>query len=177
MKIEAGKALDLLVSEKVMGYTILTQEEMKAEAVRVWKEQPNCMHFMVGFRAWKDDDGQITCEQKCLNYSTKIEDAWEVKDKIGRLMRLEDYGPYGWACEFLAVQPGQEDVIAKADTAPLAICAAALLAVQKKEKEKTIERCEYCGTGENLSLCLGSGCSIYFCLACAGSHSRKHVRS
>lgn len=131
MKVEAGYALDLEVARNVMDQKILTKEEMVAEAKERWKVQPLCRIFFE-FTAFPNEDGTIAVQQKCPSYSTSIEDAWAVRDRIDCLMRLEGGGPYGWACEFLAVQPGQEDVIAKAETAPLAICIAALLVVQQR---------------------------------------------
>lgn len=133
MKVVAGRELDLLVAEKVMGLKILTKDEMEAEARNRWEYQPLCRIFF-GFAAYPNPDGTIDVQQKCPQFSTKIEEAWEVRERIGWLMRLEDHGAFGWACEFLGVQPGHEDVIAKADTAPLAICLASLLVAEQKGK-------------------------------------------
>lgn len=70
-------------------------------------------------------------------YSTIMADAWEVRERVGRLIRLEDYGAYGWRCVLLAGQPSQEDVDAKGETAPVAICIAALLTVQQRMEIET----------------------------------------
>lgn len=59
-------------------------------------------------------------------YSTDIAAAWEVVGS--HLMDLHCYGGHGWECMWLAEGPESTDVFAKADTAPLAICRAALKA-------------------------------------------------
>lgn len=175
MNLKAGRELDLLVAHRVMGITILTKAQMEAEAKEVWKEQSNCRFFMTWFRAWPEPDGSATCIQQCRQYSTKIEEAWTLRDRLGRLMELNDYGPYGWRCCFLATQPGQQDVEARANTGELAICLAALLAVnQNSEEYSTTVRCTYCGAGERLNYC--KACWISFCCSCANHHSQRHVQ-
>jgi hypothetical protein len=116
MKAEAGRELDREIAEKVMGL----------------KVQEDAFFISHGRFTVATGDRWISALPK---YSTSIEDAFKVHKHLGRLMRLTDFGPFAWHCEFLAVQPGQVDVEAKAETAPLAICVAAIRAVESNEKE------------------------------------------
>lgn len=97
-----------------------------------------------GFVAWVDDDGKIVkYENDCTLHAhpiafwkptTNITDAWQVVEKI-----IEQFGSYsltkikdgGHYCEVLYWNRGAFDIIAEveAETAPLAICLAALKAV------------------------------------------------
>lgn len=136
MKVVAGHELDREIHSKVMIQRLLSQEEMEGEAKDVWKEQPLCLFFRSGFRASRDADGKITCTQQLPKYSTEIEAAWKVQEKW-RGMTLSDHGRSGWQCTFRAVMPHERDVSADADTAPLAICLAALRLVQELRKDSS----------------------------------------
>lgn len=125
----AGKEMDTLVAEKVMKL-----------CVHDWKLTPN------------DDDGVCRICQKCHlefwglrppiygchygSYSTDIAAAWEVVEKIAHnasnelarkqgfsYWQLNAYPDKGWACRIGSIS-------INADTAPLAICRVALLAIE-----------------------------------------------
>jgi hypothetical protein len=66
------------------------------------------------------------------DYSTDISSAWEVVDKLVRFSITIESFPKGVLCRFFgAGQTTAGDAVGWADTAPLAICRAALLAVMK----------------------------------------------
>lgn len=83
--LQAGRELDLMVKGNIFGHRILTHGEMKAEAERVWKDQPSCCFFhgsgMGGFYGFSNGLEE-KFEQNCATYSTKIEDAWKVVEKM-----------------------------------------------------------------------------------------------
>ena len=70
-------------------------------------------------------------------YSTNIAAAWEVVDKINSQESLYNFelskDDKSWMCEWWSKET-QEPIWATADTAPLAICRAALLAVMESRK-------------------------------------------
>jgi len=120
MKIEdmkAGRELDALVAEKVMG----------------WKKVK-----WLGDYDWRDKDGEQPYTVRAWNPSTDIAAAWQVVEKIqerqGRdrfIIYLSSYwGTNSWVykCEFI-METVNKSVDGFADTAPLAICLAALRAV------------------------------------------------
>ena len=68
------------------------------------------------------------------NYSTDFGAAWIVKEKLGLPISLVESMLGGdYSCEFLVDAETEKIVEAIADTAPLAICRAALLAVMEAE--------------------------------------------
>lgn len=64
-------------------------------------------------------------------YSTEIAAAWKVLEKVQEIGSLQNFGGFGWRCEIHTASPGGRDCAGEADTAPLAICRAALLSVMK----------------------------------------------
>ncbi len=84
-KLEAGPELDALIAEKVMGVKLLTVEEMQAEADRVWKDQPTCRVFMMGFEARQFDWG-FGFKNAVPAYSSEISAAWEVVRKLSLMV-------------------------------------------------------------------------------------------
>lgn len=108
--MEEGRDLDALVAEKVMG----------------WKYYPASAGTMQPINPpyWINPDRQSldAIEDWPPSYSTDIDAAWEVVEKLAGTFRLE-YEKYSdWDCEL-----GLGSAHAK--TAPLAICLAALKAV------------------------------------------------
>jgi hypothetical protein len=70
--------------------------------------------------------------QNVPDYSTDIEAAWKVVEKMVRFSITIESFPKGVLCRFFgAGQTTAGDAVGWADTAPLAICRAALLAVMK----------------------------------------------
>lgn len=73
-------------------------------------------------------------------YSTSIEDAWKVVEKIAPPMgwvffRIQRYGEF-WEVLFEGAGQGQPNYRAKGSTAPYVICLAALRAVEALEDNK-----------------------------------------
>lgn len=122
-QMEAGREMDALVAEKVMGW--------------IEKKYP-----MGRALYWTDSDGHS--QRACIeawNPSTNISAAWEVIEKIEggqreMLCNLIHKG-FGftsliWEAELRECRGNHKYYIADATTAPLAICRAALLAVMEK---------------------------------------------
>ena len=134
--MEAGRELDALIAEMVMGLTRHDESYMVDGAGKV-------LRFV-----WRDGGGACVYSGDMFlpHYSTNIADAWEVVEKLGRwrgfdfmlvmpdpeqTFHLHTYEA-GW---YEATNDGPERrVVSDADTAPLAICLAAL-----KAKEVTHE--------------------------------------
>jgi len=112
--LKTGAELDALVAEKVMG----------------WRSDPHGM-FWIGKGTHEDTRITPTECPDCLTEfpawspSTSITDGMEVLDHFGDVMKrlLHNKGMNGWECII------DYDHAAQADTAPLAICLAALKAV------------------------------------------------
>ena len=109
MKHEAGRELDALVAERVMGLTLGT----------------------VGTQLYYEGNGSLEILPR---YSTDIAAAWEVVEKMHVVHGFEGHNEFllvcsdedeAWYCEF--PKPKWED--ASANTPSLAICLAALKAV------------------------------------------------
>jgi hypothetical protein len=130
LNMPAGREMDALIAEKVMGW--------------FWKtEGYTRLGFMEGdrFRYGVVRGGGTADEytSNLPNYSNDISAAWVVVRKHPHyfsLVRSNETGwrpaPWGamlWLCRFYA--PGKFE--AKAETAPLAICRAALLAIMEYE--------------------------------------------
>lgn len=113
--MQAGRDLDALIAEKVMG--------LRVEPCRKIGEP----------RAIANEHGHF--ERFIPHYSTDIADAWEVVEKLH--MQADEEGDVilsinvskervGYRCEILCFEAAY---VHDADTAPLAICLAALAAV------------------------------------------------
>lgn len=111
MSEQAGRELDAKVARFVMGWTKATLSDGVAGPEAYW-----CA------------GGKAMCLVDSFTPSTSIAAAWEVVER-SRLLRWYVLGDYGgsWA----VLEWGEDDyrVYAEADTAPLAICKAALKAV------------------------------------------------
>lgn len=138
--MKAGRELDALIAEKVMGATV----------VYPYRSEPG--HPYPGVNPiWTDEPWQATSNPQSISglenvphYSTNIADAWMVVEKMGRwhgfdfmivmpdpeqTFHLRTYEA-GW---YEATNDGPERrVVSYADTAPLAICLAALKAVSQE---------------------------------------------
>ncbi len=132
--------IDERVAREVMGLRFLTYEAMLAIAEVEWETQPHCRHFHAGFTCHSKADRTFSMDVK--PYSTDIAAAWEVVEKItdtdplggGDCMVRIDYQT-GAQCVVQIYYPGPPPKRfeikreATADTAPMAICLAALEAV------------------------------------------------
>lgn len=112
LKMEAGRELDALVAKDVMGWHKLDGN---------WKDN-----------IWEKADGHIKGD---WHPSEDISAAWEVVTKI----RSMGWGvDISWFHEFIYCALHKPDSViikqANAETAPLAICRAALLAVMENDK-------------------------------------------
>jgi hypothetical protein len=119
VKLEAGREMDALVAEKVMGWELRT---FKNDGVDFW-------HI----------PGTARCELDAPRFSSDIGAAWEVVTHMQRPDDETGYHEYYFKLECtVAAKPvywyawlGEHE--AEAATAPLAICRAALLAVMEDE--------------------------------------------
>lgn len=121
--MEAGRELDALVAEKVMGLTRHDESYVTESIGKV-------LRFV-----WRDGCGDCVYSGDMFlpRYSTNIADAWEVVERL-----VSTPGPNGdhhsvqvdYSGDAVVVIDENEDwqVSAIADTAPLAICLAALKA-------------------------------------------------
>jgi len=133
LRMEPGPELARLVAERVMGWHL-------SDPVPLTE-----------VREWLTEDGRITgydwCPPDSPHYldnpfepSTDIAAAWEVVQhlmpefnfELFSTVDLEDLGKLLWAAEFRGRKHGAIPHTAKAETAPLAICRAALLAVTQE---------------------------------------------
>ena len=114
-EMPAGREMDALVAEKVMGWRMMRGHWVPPEAA--------------------PETNILACPTSTYRYSTDIAAAWEVVEKVNL---LEPYGDTlwkdqrGWVFGVHDVDGAgyaYEDVTVIADTAPLAICRAALKAV------------------------------------------------
>ena len=117
MKLEAGRELDTLVAERVMGWKLKSHKWIDGET------------RLGDFPEDKKETG--TSYRRVLKYTTDISAAWEVVEK----MNSEGFAFYilwttgiPWA---MFDKDSSMEYSAEADTAPLAICRAALLIMTK----------------------------------------------
>lgn len=152
--MQAGRELDALVAEKVMGYlervVVRKGRSLKtAEGPRIaFRHSPDRFDLGEYSRHWTEDGTKIYCGSPfsihfAPRYSVEIAAAWRVVEKIRKSVpkqtatqtfsfQLCQTGtPGGWHCSFV-VNDGDWSTQAYVDeiaTAPLAICLAALKAV------------------------------------------------
>lgn len=120
----AGREMDALVAEKVMGWILSPAKwlvrDRKAIAI---PGNP------IGPKTWEDLDAP-----GLPRYSTDIAAAWQVVEKlfaIGSFFSVESpNNGVGWSCGITRGRDTIEYILA--DSAPLAICRAALLAAAVK---------------------------------------------
>jgi hypothetical protein len=132
--MNAGRELDALIAETVMGANLneMCEGEM-GDYYDGW------MCFKCGeYGSWSEMDKYENHRVHLRHYSTRIEDAWQVVEKIGlSIIKSKDgylAGRYDLEQEYLDVEMGVIDGhlslgYVDAPTAPLAICLAALKAV------------------------------------------------
>ena len=117
----AGKEMDILVAEKVMGEVPCIAWSVYRSAPPMFiKDAESCGHkdcYPLDFPA---------------HYSTNIAAAWQVVEKVMTGTVWECYITQqfdGWSCLFAA--PDKSDAYGVGESASLAICRAALLAVRE----------------------------------------------
>ena len=110
--MKAGRELDALIAEKVMG-----------------KSLPYNLHEMEAM-ARRTKAGAELVDRMVPHYSTQIADAWLVMEKMSfEFTEVDIFGHEieRWTCCFHGhLHDLDKDGLAYADTAPLAICLAAL---------------------------------------------------
>ena len=114
LKMEAGRELDALVAEKVMGY--------------------EDMGIGIGLRFQKPSQTGVKVLYELPSYSTRIAAAWEVVEKLREqfiAVTITTMGPRDQVHVF-TTHNGERMTKVWDDTAPLAICRAALLMEVKK---------------------------------------------
>ena len=120
--LPAGRELDALVAEKVMGWTFQTFPEGACPEVRHW-------HRTSPIPEERSPEWAASFIGACPRFSTDLAAAWTVVEKLRGCDQWPEIGATGrsWYCEF----EGEPGVIVEGfgDTAPLAICRAALEAV------------------------------------------------
>lgn len=122
--MNASWELDALVAEKVMGLSRQVRIKGSTEYVTIYSKNP---YFPDG----SCDLNDLNFYAAPKNYSTSIAPAWEVVEKLDDCLHLREHGEEGiWEAWFCGLgEPENENRVAHADTAPLAICLAALKAV------------------------------------------------
>lgn len=117
-----NREIDALVATKVMGFKVIggpTQD--------VLVNSPTKLHFLKSDETYLGSEGAtVDDEFKILpHYSTDIAAAWEVVERVDDVFVLAGFpgAPIGWSATFSV------DFEASADTAPMAICLAALKSV------------------------------------------------
>lgn len=120
----AGRALDALVAEKVMGWNLADRRRLR------WGEGPDC---------WITGDDEAPTRQ-WFAPSIDIASAWKVVEKLDAFggggvlyLYLSRDAEDGWAARFYAWGASEscQAEWSKADTAPLAICRAALAIMEE----------------------------------------------
>jgi len=117
--MKAGRKLDSLVSEKVFGEKYPFDKKLK-DYYRPWVEDP-------------------IAYEPCPYYSSDIEAAWQVVEKLLSLLPNQDFHIEHWADEDISnwqvsscYQLGEWMDWVRAETLPHAICLAALKAITKQ---------------------------------------------
>lgn len=138
----AGRELDAEVAEKVMGGRWLL---VKGSSPFLSMELPHVISGRVNV-AYRNHAGGIVPGEHLPEYSTAIADAWQVAERMrsrGALVVLESRNAGGWWARMKLIENGryvwrtadyENDARVVADTAPLAICLAALAALNADER-------------------------------------------
>ena len=119
MEVTAGRELDALVAEKVM----------ECHLIRFINGLGN-LDIRCGCSPDQHNEQDGACCGFLCDYSTSIDAAWEMVEKLAGTFRLEYEKYSGWNCELGLGS-------CHADTAPLAICLAALQAVGSQWPQET----------------------------------------
>ena len=127
--MKAGRELDALIAEKVMGFCLHTLGGTH-DLTHAESECRRCEKMIPDEEFFKHKD---------WSPSTRIADAWLVVEKLEKhddvvlfsiTRKSEITDELQWFAKFRKVLGNQHDYIVRAATAPLAICLAALKAVE-----------------------------------------------
>jgi len=107
----------------------MTQAEMEATALEVWKDQPGCTEFWDGFSARRIPGGKILCRQHLAAYSTDMQAAMKLLEQTASRYTIRKIdGTY--ECVLHMFEGNYET----ADTMPHAIALACLAALSRNPK-------------------------------------------
>lgn len=130
LNMPAGREMDALVAEKVMEFTRPKFENCEIPECPVedfdYFHPPKILEEWRNNYHWREKNG--ACWDLPFSYSTKISDAWDVFEK-SNLVAIEKT-----MCGYAVADAYDEQgniLICESNTAPLAICRAALLAVME----------------------------------------------
>jgi len=127
LNMPAGREMDALIAEKVMGLRVHIKPERQKVDLGFYRRK-------IEYRTinWVYAGGYLL-----RSYSTDISAAWDVVEKLKTIYHMsiwtdyyEDRNNYG--CRFQLRGGGQSSYPVISDAAPLAICRAALLATMTK---------------------------------------------
>lgn len=129
--MKTGRDLDALIADKVFGHAVVKT---------TWGKQKQYSQLSIGEPSYYDDCGATTLSNPVPDYSTSIESAWEVVEKLkmtvyapGASFANGEYGNgiEGWSAEVGTDEAYGCERVYDCATAPLAICLAALAAIDK----------------------------------------------
>ena len=128
LNMSAGREMDALVAEKVMGWTTIRERTYKHSS-GIKGSRPYNVKEIVG-----KDPNQRLGGDAILSYSENISDAWLVVEKLDLKWRAENDLGYDGSISFgfyLGAELYKNFCWAEGETLPHAICLAALLLVTK----------------------------------------------
>ena len=120
-----NKDIDKLIAEKVMGWERIEGEK----AISEFENQPQKNDWFHRKCIWIKDGQRMACEEcgTLPQYTDSISDAWQVVEKM--IEKGFDFGidyDEGWIADFGLPPDYKQGGQADENTAPLAICKAAL---------------------------------------------------
>ena len=131
LNMQAGEEMDALVAEKVMKWHIASDRNVPEH----WEDEDG--RWGAGIGKYPEDDAEFL-HTLDFHPSESILWAWEVVEKMESEYRMpaaiiRSAILDGWSAEFLTENAGLDIVSVEADTPELAICRAALLAVENND--------------------------------------------
>jgi hypothetical protein len=117
LNMPASAEMDVMIAEQVLGWKRDFGRWVDRDGNKFWTIEP--------------DEDYYACENQCTHFtpSTEIAPAWEVVEKLGlSVLKVQD----GWqARKHVSMS---DETSSNGETAPLAICRAALLALNQPEE-------------------------------------------
>jgi hypothetical protein len=137
MSEQAGREMDARVAEKVMGFDCKHVDDGEGWCQFCGEEMIEYSQMYWDQNKWLQDRQSRPVETKCqgLHYSTSIAAAWEIVEALRqKYCCIKVYSDHAYIYECTIVKDPDDDhdepeIFTQADTAPLAICLAALKAV------------------------------------------------
>jgi hypothetical protein len=138
LAMEADRALDALVAERVMGWEAVRPTGDEREIANIWADLAEPRHHFTRYGVV--DGKSVGYSWWCIEGHDQYNPAWRPSTDIGqawlviealRLKKfavvIEDWGADGWAVYFITADGGSTRQVV-ATTLPLAVCQAALIA-------------------------------------------------